>query len=100
LLLRNEIFVNGVGNGAKPILIMSLVFEQEAVELFGGKGRSGLEGLDILQRDCVEGGLGIGGDGVGELDEFVEVGVGDFEVVKFAFEGFDGVEHRCDGINE
>jgi hypothetical protein len=28
------------------------------------------------------------------------VGVGDFEVVKFAFEGFDGVEHRCDGINE
>ena len=68
LFLRNDIFVNGVGNGAKPILIMSLVFEQEAVELFGRKGRSGLEGLDILERDCVEGGLGIGGDGVGELD--------------------------------
>ena len=44
--------------------------------------------------------MGIDGDGVGELDEFVEVGVGDFEVVEFAFEGFDGVEHRCDGMNE
>ncbi len=41
----------------------------------------------------MEGALGIGGDGVGELDEFVEVGVGEFEVVELAFEGFDGVEH-------
>ena len=49
LLLGDEVFVDGVGDGTESILVVALVFEEEAVELFGGEGLSGFEGLDIIE---------------------------------------------------
>lgn len=70
-LLWDQVFINRIRNCADPVLIVALVFKEETIKLFGAKRLVGSEGLDMVNRDIIQGTFIVTRDWVGQLDDFV-----------------------------
>lgn len=93
LFFRDEIFMDRIWYSSESILIMTLEIKEEAIEFFGSKSLIRMKGFNLIKGDRVKWALSIYRYRIGQLYDFIEMWIGYFEIIKFAFECSNGIEH-------
>ena len=73
---------------------MALELKEESIELLGSDILCGFQSFNIFDWDWMERATGVGWYWVSQLDDFIKMAVGHFQVVKFSLKGSDRVKHQ------